>query len=372
MYRKTNPSPRIPAMKPIAKALVLSLFAGVAPAIARETPAPAQEAPAIDMEARRESTATLRRTIEMRERRLADLTEEISTLARRTDSRIEELVNLLSGVRDSQQSRRNVSQIKAQAIEGLRRMITTYSRERREIVEVLRTDRSRPMEALNRDIDLIDARIEQRVADIMRLTASIPTREDVDRFETTGYGGTNFWGGWYENTRVSEEWRQSRRDGVQATRQRREVREALEQSISDLEARRRTLTTNLGRSTLSPPARDIQQHELNRVEAMLDHRRRQLVELATPTAPPSQTVSRNEARDLANLLDHARRDIASDFSKTLRLFNEAAEERDRLHALRENLEARERWLEENDATELPEEEEDEEDGETPEDGGTSD
>ena len=315
----------------------------------------AQDAPAIDIEARKASQETLRRHIEMRERRLADLTEEISGLARRTDTRIEELVTLLSNVRDSQQSRHNVSQIKGEAIEGLRRMIETYRRERREVVERLRTDRSRPMEALNRDIDLIDARIEKRVADILTLAASIPTRTDVDRIESTGYGSTNFWGGWYENTRVSEEWRQNRRDGVQSTRQRREVRQALEQSIRELEDRRRTLTTNLGRSTLSPPARQIQEQEMARVNAILEQRRSQLLELATPTPAPSQTVSRNEARDMANLLTHARQDIASDFSKALRLFHEAASERDRLHGLRLNLEARERWLEENNATELPEE-----------------
>lgn len=348
-------------MKTLLHSVIFALLASGVPALAQDTPA-------IDLEARKASTETLRRHIEMRERRLADLTAELSSLARRTDSRIEELVTLLSNVRDSEQSRRNVSQIKGDAIEGLRRMIVTYSRERREIVEILRTDRSRPMEELNRDIDLIDARIEQRVADILQLTASIPARDDVDRFETTGYGTTNFWGGWYENTRVSEEWRQNRRDGVQSTRQRREIRQALEQSISDLEGRRRTLTTNLERSTLSPPAREIQQQELTRVNAILDQRRRQLFELARPAAPPNQTVSRNEARDLANLLDHARQDIASDFSKTLRLFNSAASERDRLHSLRQNLEARERWLEENNASELPEapDEEMPEDEENPE------
>ena len=334
------------------KTIVLFTICGILPL---STPVGAQNTPAIDMEARKASQETLRRNIEMRERRLADLTEEISTLARRTDSRIEELVTLLSGIRDSQQSRHNVSQIKAQAVQGLRRMIETYRRERRDVVERLRTDRSRPMEALNRDIDLIDARIEKRVADIIALTRSIPTRENIDRIENTGYGSTNFWGGWYENTRVSEDWRQNRRDGVQSTRQRRELTQALEQSVLDLERRRRTLVANLRGSNLSAPAREIQTQELTRVDAILDQRRSQLLELATPTTPASQTVSRNEARDLSNLLDSARRDIASDFSKTLRLFNDATQERDGLHSLRENFEARERWLVENNATELPEE-----------------
>jgi hypothetical protein len=197
-------------MKTILRFAICSIFL-----LPLSIPVGAQNAPVIDMEARKASQETLRRHIEMRERRLAELTEEISTLANRTDTRIGELVTLLSGIRDSQQSRHNVSQIKAQAVQGLRRMIETYRRERREVAERLRTDRSRPMEALNRDIDLIDARIEKRVADIIELTRSIPTRENIDRIETTGYGSTNFWGGWYENTRVSEDWRQNRRDGVQ-------------------------------------------------------------------------------------------------------------------------------------------------------------
>jgi hypothetical protein len=356
-----NRNPSI--MKTILRSAICSILL-----LPLSTPAGAQNAPVIDMEARKASQETLRRHIEMRERRLAELTEEISTLANRTDTRIEELVTLLSGIRDSQQSRHNVSQIKAQAVQGLRRMIETYRRERREVAERLRTDRSRPMEALNRDIDLIDARIEKRVADIIQLTRSIPTRENIDRIETTGYGSSTFWGGWYENTRVSEDWRQNRRDGVQATRQRRELTQALEQSVQDLERRRRTLVANLRGRALTPPAREIQTQELNRVDAILDQRRSQLMELATPIAPPSQTVSRNEARDLSNLLDSARRDIASDFAKTLRLFNDAAQERDRLHALRENFEARERWLVENNASELPEEPEQSIDTEAGDDG----
>lgn len=50
---------------------------------------------------------------------------------------------------------------------------------------------------------------------------------------------------------------------------------------------------------------------------------------------------------MKNLLDDSRKDIAADFWTILRKYDEAAAERDKIIALKANLEAREKWLAEH-------------------------
>lgn len=298
----------------------------------------AQQTPPADPAADRQSVETLNFHLAIRERRLTELTTEIMERSQRTDARIGDLVTLLTGIRDSQASRRVISQVTAEAIRNLQNMIEIYQRERRTIAERLRTDRSAPADALNSDIDKIDALIERRKNDIIALARSIPGNENLPRNESTGWGYSSFHGGFYETSRVSDAWRQNRRDRVQSTVQRREVQRALEESLTDLRQRQRRLTTALGGTNLTAPQREIQQQELERVNVMIQQRQEQLVEIAAPAEAPEQAASRNEATELRNLIRDSRQDIASDFSQTLRLFRTAAEERHRIHQIRTEIE----------------------------------
>ena len=298
----------------------------------------AQDSPVATPDARRQSEETLAIHLGIRERRLAEITTEIMERSKRTDARIGELVTMLTGIRDSQASRRIISQVTGEAIGNLRSMIEIYQRERRTIAERLRTDRSAPADALNRDIDTIDALIERRKNDMIALARSIPGNENLPRLESAGWGYSSFHGGFYDNSRVSDSWRQNRRDRVQSTVQLREVQRALEDSLTDLRQRQRRLTTALGGTNLTTPQRELQEQELERVNAMLQQRQEQLVEISDPSEAPEQTASRNEATELRNLIRNSRQDIASDFSQTLRLYRSAAEERQRIHQIRTNLE----------------------------------
>jgi hypothetical protein len=298
----------------------------------------AQDAPVAAPDASRQSEETLNIHLAIRERRLAELTTEIMERSQRTDARIGDLVTMLVGIRDSQASRRIISQVTGEAIGNLRSMIEIYQRERRTIAERLRTDRSAPADALNRDIDIIDALIERRKNDIIALARSIPGNENLPRLESADWGYSSFHGGFYDNSRVSDAWRQNRRDRVQSTVQLREVQRALEDSLTDLRQRQRRLTTALGGTTLTAPQREIQEQELERVNAMIQQRQEQLVEIMDPSEAPEQTATRNEATELRNLIRNSRQDIASDFSQTLRLYRSAAEERQRIHQIRTNLE----------------------------------
>ena len=306
----------------------------------------AQEPDKIDFEARRESVTTLKQHLDMREKRLAELTAEIRERGSATDKKIGELVDMLAGLKDSQSSKRRISQIKAEAIGSLKKMLAVYSDERRQIAQKLLGNESVPSEALKKDMETIDALTEKRVAQIVELVKSMPGGEDIAKYETDSTSEYN--GVYYENSRISEEWRQNRRDRVESEKQRREAQQALEQAIADLGQRQTTLTTALAGGKLTGAEKELYQQELGHVSQLLDQRKAQLIQVTAPSDTAESAASRGEADDLKDLFDDARRNIAEDFGKTIRLYHSAADEREKIHAVKENLAAREKWLQDDD------------------------
>lgn len=316
---------------------VLCLLAGLAAA---------QESGTADLEARRQSVVTLKQHLAMREERLAEVAADIRQRGEATDKKIGRIVDMLAGMKDSQSSKRRVSDIKGEAIVGLRKMLDVYKRERTGIVNKLRGDKTVAAEALLKDMETVDKLVEKRVGQIVELVKSMPGGEDVAKYETDATAEYN--GVYYENSRISEEWRQNRRDRVESEKQRREAQDALKKAIETLEQRQATLKTQLAGGKLNDTEKELYEQEMGHVTSLLDVRKKQLIDVAAPSAVPENAASKGEADDLRELFQDARRDIAADFGETVRLYHTAAEERDKIAAVKENLAAREKWLQEND------------------------
>ena len=300
----------------------------------------------VDLEARRQSVVTLKQHLAMREERLAEVAAEIRTRGEATDKKIGRIVDMLTGLKDSQSSKRRVSDIKGEAIAGLKKMLEVYNRERNGIVAKLRGDDSVPVEALLKDMENIDKLAEKRVGQIVELVKSMPGGEDISKYEQDSsyeYNGVA-----YENSRISEEWRQNRRDKVESEKTRREAQDALKKAIDDLERRRDTLKSQLAGGKLNETEKELYEQELGHVSSLVDVRKTQLLAVAAPSAAAENAASKGEADDLKALFQDARKDIAEDFGKTVRLYQAAAAEREKIFEVKENLAAREKWLQEND------------------------
>jgi hypothetical protein len=289
---------------------------------------------------------TIKQHITMREERLAEVAADIRTRGEATDKKIGRIVDMLAGMKDSQSSKRRISDLKGEAIAGLKKMLEVYKRERNGIATKLRGDKSQPVEALLKDMENIDKLGEKRAAQIVELVKSMPGGEDISKYETDSTADYN--GVVYENSRISEEWRQNRRDRVESEKQRRDAQDALKKSIEDLERRQATLKTQLAGGKLNDTEKQLYEQELGHVTSLLDVRKTQLIEVAAPSGAAEQAASKGEADDLRALFKDARRDIAADFGETVRLYNAAAAEREKIFELKENLAAREKWLQEND------------------------
>ncbi len=251
------------------------------------------------------------------------------------------MVKMLSDTRDSQDSRTRISQIKREAITGLRRAIDLYVNKRKEVAERVR----KGDESALGDLGKFDQRISTRVAQIVELSKSFPAHEDLKKYESEG---SDYWNGYYhENTRISDEWKQNRRDNSQSKVQRDEVTTAIREGIERLDQRRRTLKDMLDNRKPSESARKLYTQELGQIDAQIENLNSQLVDVSLPTGGATRAPSLDEAVDIGQLLDDARKDLRADVSALFQLYDSYDKERFRVSEMKENLAARKEGLEKN-------------------------
>ena len=248
---------------------------------------------------------------------------------------------MLAGIKDSQDSRSTVSHIKKEAIEALRSGIQRYTAKRREIAELIRTgDQS----ALG-DLPKLDARIIKRVDQIAELTKSIPSHQDVEKYESDG---GSYWNGYYyESSRISDDWKQNRRDRNASDQARKEMSQALKEGIERLDQRRRSLDDMLKNRQLAPSARELYTSELGQLDAYKDHLSAQLASVTTATGSGGTAVGMEQAHDVGNLIEDARRDLREDVARLFRTYDQFVRGRAYLAELQTKLDARKKWLEEH-------------------------
>jgi hypothetical protein len=254
---------------------------------------------------------------------------------------VDELVKMLAGLRDSQDSKTKVSRIKKDAIDALKQGINRYITKRKQIREMVRTGDS---SALG-DLGKFDTRIIKHVDQIAELTKSIPTHEDTEKYKSDG--GT-YWNGYYtENTRISDEWKQNRRDTVHSDTQRKDTTKTLKEALERLDQRRRSLKDLLANRDLTESAKQLYTTELGQVDAYEESLNAQLRDVTTGTGGGGREIGLDQANDIEDLIEDARADLREDVSRLFRTYDQFARGRAYLEGLKKNLEDRKSWLEKN-------------------------
>lgn len=305
----------------------------------------AQTPPVMDYAARVQSVENLKEHIAQREARFESLRLDLRALDDRVEKQIDQIVKTLSSLKDSNDSKTRVAKVKNDVIQALGRTVAVYRTKRMDAFERMRKDPDAPKEMLEKEVSVFDERIGKRIEQVMQIARSFPGHKDVQKYESSG---SSYWNGWsYENSRVSDDWKQNRRDANSGEVVRRELLQALDKAMQTNQSRRAALADSLASRKLSDSQRATQEEELGRVDAKLDDLRQRRRELALPSEGATKEVGRDEAHDAEQLLDDERADLARDISDIMRKFGDLDREGTRIHALKENLKAREDWLKNN-------------------------
>ncbi|MDF1851552.1 MAG: hypothetical protein P1U85_12010 [Verrucomicrobiales bacterium] len=299
------------------------------------------------MEERIQSVVTLEQHIEQREQRLEHLADDIRTIDGRVEKGIADIVTMVSSIRDSKDSKLRVAKLKGDIVSRLRKTIEFYETQRNGIREQLRKEETAiPRETLNADLKRFNERIEKRVEQIEKIAASFPEPKDLEKYVVTD---TYSWG-WmtYQNQKISEEWKQNRRDSKQTDSMQKKFLEGLEESIEHLKQRNAYLAEKLKGTSITPAERELYESDVVSNEALIELRQNQAKEFLEKPPAKGKEVSQNSAHNTELLIRDMLGDLREDFFSIFRKYSELNKERADLEKLHVNLAARQAWLKEND------------------------
>lgn len=293
-----------------------------------------------ELEARRQSVVNLEKHIAQRQERLGRIVTDIRALDDRVEDGVTEIVTMLGQIKDSEESKVRIANVKADVITALRRTIEYYNTHRNTLREQLRTGKSDlPKETLEKDLAIFDGRIEKRVAQIMELAKSFTDPQELEKYEVT----SRSW--WYgDNEEISEAWKQNRRESRHTERAKEGVSKGLQESIAHLEERNAYLTEKLKSSNLSAIEREFYQSEMAQNATLAETRSQQLYEFSSGSAPETESVEQGKAHELDQLVQSSRADLREDFFSLFRKYTELNRARTELKELEDNLQARKQWL----------------------------
>ena len=312
----------------------------------------AEDKEEIDIEARKRSVVTLEGHIKEREERLSYLAKDIIQLDNRVETQLQRIVDKLSGIGDSEDSKWKVSQTKQKAMEGLARTAREYQQKRNELVQKMKEGSTNiPAEVLAGDVKSFDEHIDKRVDQILEISKSFTQDANVEKYEKVEGVSYNYWGG--DVYAISDEYKQNRRARIQDKKQHQDVVEALEKAVARLEQMIAGHNQTLKENRLSKAENEIIQAEVENYERLLSLRYSQLSEMREVSPPSTQELQMDEAMDFQDALRDAVTDLRRDYNSIFEKYAELNRQRDRLFRLKENLEARKKWLADYEAKQEP-------------------
>jgi hypothetical protein len=329
------------------------LFSGLTLANAQDAaPATEQKIAAISAEElaeRKASIPLIKERIKDREQQIEIIVKDMKRLSERIEGRIDKIVSTLEKMKDSQNSKTRVAQMKQETMKGLYRTIEDYNRRKAELQEQLRTGKADiGKDAAESGVDLFNQKIEKRADQMIALSKSFTQHADYQKYEndTSSNYRHGRRGGWeWDNTRTSEKWKQNRRETTFTDGQRKKMIDALKTSIEDLERRTNTLRNKAKEGGVSEETQKFYQEDIARNEKTLETRRKQLGDLVQPGGAAATTsVDRNQAHDTQLLIREIVNDIRRDYNTNTTNYNNLKQRLKSLNPIKLNLEARNEWL----------------------------
>jgi hypothetical protein len=319
--------------------LLLALTAFLPGLCTAQDPLPALSSE--ELAARRQSVVNLEAHIAQREQRVGAIIADIRALDDRVETGVDHIVTMMSGVKDSESSKVRVANVKADVMTGLKRTIEYYNQHRDTGKSAL------PKETLEKDLAILDGRVDKRVKQIAEIAKSFPDPQELEKYVTTSVAG---WNGWtYANEEISEAWKQNRRDSRHTGSAREGFTKAMNDAIEHLRQRNAYLAGKVQSPNVPEAEKDYYRTEIARNEAILGQRTDELQQFASGGATAAVPVMPDQAHDLDQLVQSSRNDLREDFFAIFRKYAELNRARAELKQLQDNLAARKEWLAKYDA-----------------------
>lgn len=301
----------------------------------------------VDLDARKQSIPIIEERISQRNAQIAEIGSEILQLHKRMDEKLGRMVDRLAAVKDSVKSSHSVGRVKMEIIEGLKKAVEVFQARRLALERGLLEGKTGiPREVIKNEIGHFDHHVEMHIDQMLKLSKSFTQDENVKRYESRVEGGSHASGWSRPLIKVSDTWRQNQKDRAMDKKQREEVITALKKSIFGCESRIKDLRKTLEDKSLSEIDRGVIQSDLDSHLSMLQTRQAQVDDLLVVEKPDTTEISRDAATELEEAVGDLMDDVQRDLQTISLKHSQLSGEQSKLFKLKENLDARKKWLEE--------------------------
>jgi len=167
------------------------------------------------------------------EQNVLDLRAELVNVIGDIDTGVEEILDLIIPLTDTQETGNKVAQMKQSTIDSLRKVIDYYVSERQKLEgELARPASTLTKEQMVNQVGVIDDKVDQRIDEIMRISASLAESKDVEKYEHD-YDPYNE----IYNRRVTDEYKQNQRVQRRVVATKGDLGDGLKKSIQTLKER---------------------------------------------------------------------------------------------------------------------------------------
>ena len=263
--------------------------------------------------------------VQIRQMRVDLLRDEIKQDDARIESRLDTIIKTLCSIKDSKDSRTKVARMKEDTMKRLYKTIGYYDQKRAAMKEELRNPRLKlTTEEKEKVIAVFDARIERRIQQILALYQSMPTHKDYDQYKVTS-------GGWHGTEyKTNDDYEQNRMITTHTNAQRNALMKELDKSIARLESQNRSLRAQATGAT-DPAQVKMLTNEIARNDALIRERRKQRLDILSPSETPANTVALKTAMDMDKALQTAIADLKGELNSLFYRYNSLIQELSSLH-----------------------------------------
>jgi hypothetical protein len=321
-------------MKTIVFSLAFALFTVSTHAQTQPAPAPTRA------EVERQ-IAALEQQLQAEQKNVDAWSAKIKTADADFEKRIARLVDSVKRLTDSKDSGTQVIMLKQDLIGTLRKSLDFYNQQRGQRIAALEQQNPQlPKEDLKKDIAGLDARIENRINQIMQIAESFPIPKDVAKMT---YHPGDYYDGWGGYEATNPEWQRQQRLGTYSEMTRTDLINALKQSVENLKRQNITLE-RMAQQARGQDEREFFSERISQNRSRIDVRRQQINDLLTEQNPGDRPISTAQYQTAAEQVHDVIQDLKQDFRALLQLSSNRDVARQRVRNLEVNIAYRQRQL----------------------------
>jgi hypothetical protein len=259
--------------------------------------------------------------------------EEIIHVDAEIERRVESVLDMVTSVTDSTESGRKIANQKEEIMTGLANSLKKYKQEHAKLSADFRENyRRMSPDQVQEDLAAIDGKIEKRVEQILKVSASLGQHDNFKKYDT--YSRGNRFSGYYgTGRRKSEDYSHSKRIGSKTTKVNEAIVDGLSGSAKELEDENRRLEARLSK-TSNESQRSAIQEKIDANNALISKRvdqRQQVISESGST--PTREVGSKEASSLDRMIGDMVEEIRADVQRVEALQRQLDVERKRYNSL---------------------------------------